>query len=107
MIFIYVLKLIERLQHDDGWTSDDERVVNAHFVRLQSDTKVGKVIHAGRTIPSTATGFGIVIFHANDSSEALHYMNTDPCVIAHIMTTELFEYKPALWSDPTFFTTSQ
>ncbi len=98
MRYIYVLRLIPRLQDDQAWTSEDEHWVSEHFERLNRDTAIGKVLLAGRTSQTDETGFGIVIFEATSLSEATHYMATDPAVLNGIMTAEIHEFRLALWS---------
>lgn len=94
--YIYVLHPAERLQAGGAWTDSDNAAVSAHFVRLQEATASGKVILAGKTDEPDASTFGIVIFEAADAAAAEEFMNTDPAVVAGVMTAELHPYTVAL-----------
>jgi len=94
--FLYVLRLREDLLEDANWTTADNQIVELHFLRLQSDTLVGKVILAGRTLNEDPTSFGIVIFEAESELAAREYMDTDPAVQEGVMSATLFPYSVAL-----------
>ena len=94
--YIYVLHPAERLQQGGAWTDSDNAAVSAHFARLQEATVSGKVILVGKTDEPDATTFGIVIFEAADAAEAQEFMDTDPAVVAGVMTAELHPYTVAL-----------
>ncbi len=95
--FIYVLKLRPDLLKEENWTDEDNSLVGEHFKHLERDTKVGKVILAGRTLTEEdPAGFGIVIFKENSIKEAQEYLDADPAVKAGIMTANLYPYKVAL-----------
>lgn len=94
--YIYVLHPAERLQQGGEWTDSDNAAVSAHFVRLQEATASGKVILAGKTDEPDADTFGIVIFEAADDAAAQEFMDTDPAVVAGVMTAELHPYTVAL-----------
>ena len=94
--FAYTLKLRPDLLDEQNWTQQDETIVNDHFLRLQQDTVVKKVILAGRTLTSTPEGFGIVIFEADSEQTAREYMELDPAVKAGIMNAVLFPFRVAL-----------
>jgi hypothetical protein len=67
--FVYVLKLIPRLNDDSNWAQSDEDIVDRHFGRLKKYTEEGKVILAGRTLNSGPDTFGLVIFEAASEEE--------------------------------------
>jgi uncharacterized protein YciI len=94
--FLYVLKLREDLLEDANWTTNDNKIVEQHFLRLQSDTLAGKVILAGRTLNEDPTSFGIVIFEADSEKAAQEYMDSDPAVQEGVMSSTLFPYRVAL-----------
>ena len=94
--FLYVLKLREDLLEDANWTTDDNQIVEQHFLRLQSDTLTGKVILAGRTLNEDPSSFGIVIFEAESEITAREYMGTDPAVQEGVMSATLFPYSVPL-----------
>lgn len=94
--FVYVLTLIPRLYEDSNWTPYDEEIIHRHYMRLQNNTAVGKVILAGRTLNSATERFGLVIFEAESDEEALEFMKGDPAVMEGIMTAELYPYRIAV-----------
>lgn len=93
MIYIYVLKLCERLYDDASWTDEDNIAVERHFHRIKEDYEKGKIIHVGRTTDPKNDGFGLVVFQADDLEEANQYMENDPAIIGGQMTGKVFEYK--------------
>ncbi len=94
--WVYVLRLVPRLHDDNAWTDADKQLVGAHFTRLQTATREGKVILAGRTTDAGDRTFGLVIFEAADEAAATAFMNGDPAVSGGIMTAELRPYAVAL-----------
>src|SRR6266540_2410740 len=65
--FIYVLHLVPRLYSDASWTSE-----------------------------SGDKTFGIAIFEAKDEAAARQFMESDPAVVAGLMTAELHPFSVAL-----------
>lgn len=96
MEYLYTLKLIPRLQHNDSWTDQDQKIVQEHFTRLKELTEQGIVILAGRTTREDPTDFGVVIFKAQSDMDAKRIMKQDPAVLQGIMAAELFPYRIAL-----------
>jgi uncharacterized protein len=94
--FIYVLHLTPRLYDDKAWTKDDIAAVDRHFARLQHAIDTGELILAGRTGEPGDKGFGIAIFQATDESAARKFMESDPAVVAGVMTAELHPFAVAL-----------
>jgi uncharacterized protein YciI len=94
--FIYVLHLIPRLHDIKSWTDIDKAAVDQHFGRLKDMAKSGQVILAGRTQEPGDKTFGIVIFQAYDENSARIFMETDPAVVAGVMTAELHPFKVAV-----------
>lgn len=94
--FIYVLRLVPRLYDDKKWTKDDNAAVERHFIRLQEATKSGQLILAGRTNEPGDKTFGIAIFKAFDEAAARKFMESDPAVVAKVMTAELHPFAVAL-----------
>ncbi len=94
--FIYVLRLVPRLHDDSAWTDADKKAAGAHFAQLKAATAEGKVILAGRTLESGDKTFGLVIFESADEPTARAFMNSDPAVVAKVMTAELHPYQVAL-----------
>lgn len=87
--FIYLLKLVERLHTDAGWTKDDDEVIGRHFRHLQAATEAGHVIVAGRTLEPGDKTFGLVIFEADNAEKAKKFAESDPAVVEGIMTVEV------------------
>jgi uncharacterized protein YciI len=94
--FIYVLHLVPRLYDDKNWTKDDTAALGRHFARFQHAIETGELILAGRTLDSGDKTFGVAIFHAPDESAARQFMESDPAVVAGLMTAELHPFAVAL-----------
>ena len=98
--YLYLLKLTPRLHSDDAWTAADNAAVQRHFAQLQQATATGKVILAGRTLEPGDRTFGLVIFEAVDDEQARQFMESDPAVVAGVMTATLHPYSVALQRRP-------
>ena len=94
--FIYVLRLVPRLYDDTKWTKEDNAVLDRHFIRFQEAVKSGQLILAGRTKEAGDKTFGIAIFRASDEAAARKFMESDPAVVAKLMTAELHPFFVAL-----------
>ena len=98
--YLYVLRLVPRLHDDNAWTAADNAAVSRHFQHLKAATAAGRVILAGRTTESGDKTMGLVIFEAADDAEARRFMESDPSVIAGVMTATLHPYAVALQRAP-------
>lgn len=87
--FIYLLRLAERLHTDTGWTKDDEEAIGRHFRHLKAATEAGQAIVVGRTLEPGDKTFGLVIFEADSPEAAQAFAESDPAVVAGIMTVEV------------------
>lgn len=87
--FIYLLRLAERLHTDDGWTKDDEETIGRHFRHLKAATESGQAIVVGRTLEPGDKTFGLVIFEADNAEAAQAFAESDPAVVAGIMSVEV------------------
>ena len=94
--FIYVLRLVPRLYDDTKWTKEDNAALDRHFIRFQEAVKSGQLILAGRTKEAGDKTFGIAIFRASDEAAARKFMESDPAVVAKLMTAELHPFSVAL-----------
>ena len=94
--FIYVLRLVPRLYDDKNWTKEDNAALHQHFIRFQEAIKSGQLILAGRTKEQGDKAFGIAIFTASDETAARKFMESDPAVVAKLMTAELHPFFIAL-----------
>ena len=94
--FIYVLRLVPRLHNDLAWTREDNMALSRHFVRFQHAIETGELILAGRTNEPGDKTFGIAIFEAKDEAAARAFMESDPAVVAGLMTAELHPFAVAL-----------
>jgi uncharacterized protein len=94
--FIYVLRLVPRLHADSAWTKEDNMALSRHFVRFQHAIETGELILAGRTREPGDKTFGIAIFEAKDEAAARAFMESDPAVVAGLMTAELHPFSVAL-----------
>ena len=94
--FIYVLHLVPRLHDDKAWTAEDKAAVDRHLANFKEATQSGQLILAGRTREPGDKTFGIAIFEAADEAAALKFMETDPAVVAGVMTAELHPFAVVL-----------
>jgi uncharacterized protein YciI len=94
--FIYVLRLVPRLHSESAWTKDDEMALSRHFTRFKLAIEKGELILAGRTMEPGDKTFGIAIFEAPDEKAARSFMESDPAVVAGLMTAELHPFAVAL-----------
>jgi uncharacterized protein YciI len=94
--FIYVLRLVPRLHSDSAWTKEDNMAISRHFARFQHAIETGELILAGRTKEPGDKTFGIAIFEAKDEAAARAFMESDPAVVAGLMTAELHPFAVAL-----------
>jgi uncharacterized protein YciI len=94
--FIYVLRLVPRLHSDAAWTKEDNMALSRHFTRFQYAIEKGELILAGRTTEPGDKTFGIAIFEAADEAAARSFMESDPAVVAGLMTAELHPFAVAL-----------
>ena len=98
--YVYVLHLTQPMQVVRPWTEAETGVIAQHFARLAKATEAGKVILAGRTTESPDKTFGLVIFEAEDDEAARLFMESDPAIVAAIMTATLHPYAVALQRKP-------
>ena len=94
--FIYVLRLVPRLHSESAWTKDDEMALSRHFARFKHAIDTGELILAGRTMEPGDKTFGIAIFEAADEKAARTFMESDPAIVAGLMTAELHPFAVAL-----------
>jgi uncharacterized protein YciI len=94
--FIYVLHLVPRLYDDKNWTQEDKAALDRHFNRFKLAIKTGELILAGRTREPGDKTFGIAIFEAKAEAAARQFMESDPAVVAGLMTAELHPFAVAL-----------
>jgi uncharacterized protein YciI len=95
--YVYVLKLTPRMQEATAWTDAENGVIGRHFARLAKATDAGQVILAGRTTEALDKTFGLVIFEAEGEEAARQFMESDPAVVANIMSATLHPYSVALY----------
>ena len=93
--FIYVLRLVPRLHDDKSWTKEDNMALERHVARFKHAIETGELILAGRTLEPGDKTFGIAIFHAPDEAAARQFMESDPAVVAGLMTAELHPFAVA------------
>ena len=94
--FVYVLKVAPAFHDQTRWTQKENDAVARHFGRLTEATKAGRVIFAGRTTEALDKTFGLVVFEAEDESVARQFMESDPAVVAGVMSATLHPYSLAL-----------
>ena len=94
--FIYILHLVPRLYDDKNWKQEDKAALERHSNRSRDAARSGQLILAGSTREVSKIKFGVVIFEASDEDAARTFMETDPAVVAGIMTAELHPFKIVL-----------
>ena len=94
--FVYVLKVAPAFHEAGKWTQRENEAVGRHFARLAEATKVGKMIFAGKTSEPLDATFGLVVFEAVNEAEARQFMESDPAVVAGVMSATLHPYALAL-----------
>ena len=70
--------------------------LDRHFARFQHSIQTGELILAGRTSEPGDKTFGIAILEAKDEVAARAFMESDPAVVAGLMTAELRPFTVAL-----------
>ena len=98
--YLYVLRVAPALHDQARWTQADNDAVSRHFTRLADGVKAGKVIFAGKTTEPLDTTFGLVVFEAESEAAARQFMESDPAVVAGVMTATLHPYALALQRKP-------
>lgn len=94
--YVYVLQVAPRFQEVLSWTDTENAVVARHFERLTKAAESGQLILAGRTTEPLDKTFGLVIFEADSETAAREFMQSDPAVVAGLMTATLHPYAVAL-----------
>ena len=98
--YLYVLRVAPALHDQARWTQADNDAVSRHFVRLAEAVKTGQVIFAGKTTEPLDTTFGLVVFEAESEAAARQFMESDPAVVAGVMSATLHPYALALQRKP-------
>jgi uncharacterized protein YciI len=98
--YLYVLRVAPALHDQARWTQADNDAVSRHFVRLADGVKTGQVIFAGKTTEPLDTTFGLVVFEAESEAAARQFMESDPAVVAGVMSATLHPYVLALQRKP-------
>lgn len=98
--YVYVLRVAPALHDQSKWTPADNDAVSRHFARLAAATKAGQVIFAGKTTEPLDTTFGLVVFEAENETVARQFMDSDPAVVAGVMSATLHPYALALQRKP-------
>jgi uncharacterized protein YciI len=94
--YIYVLRLVPRLYQDENWTKEDNAVLERHLMRFKQAIETRELILAGRTREPGERTFGIAIFQAADEAAARKFMESDPAVVAGLMTAALHPFAVAV-----------
>ena len=96
MQFLYRLTPVRTEMVTVGSTPEEQTIVSEHFTHLEALTAQGVVLLVGRTQDNSPNTFGIVIFQAESTEQALAIMNSDPAIRKGIMRVELFPFRIAL-----------
>lgn len=98
--FVYLLRVLPAYHVPQAWTDKETAVIGQHFERLARATASGQVILAGKTSEALDRTFGLVVFEAEDEASARRFMETDPAVVAGIMSATLHPCAVALQRKP-------
>jgi uncharacterized protein YciI len=94
--YIYVLRLVPRLYQGENWTKEDNAILERDLMRFKHAIETGELILAGRTRGPGEKTFGIAIFQAPDETAARKFMESDPAVVAGLMTAALHPFAVAV-----------
>lgn len=94
--YLYMLRVAPLLQDESKWTGKHKAAAAKHFEHLKKATAEGKVVLAGRSTEALDKTFGLVIFEADSEAAAKAFMESDPAVVAGVMTATLHPYAVAL-----------
>lgn len=98
--YLYMLRVAPQLQDESKWTDKHKAAAVKHFERLKKGAAEGKVVLAGRTTEALDKTIGLVIFEADSEAAAKKFMESDPAVVAGVMTATLHPYSVALQRKP-------
>jgi uncharacterized protein YciI len=98
--FLYKLTPIRADMLVEGLTDRENAIVDSHFAYLSDLKEKGVVKLAGRTTNTDASGFGVVIFEAEDQEAARLIMANDPAVKENVLAAKIFPFRIALMGDP-------
>lgn len=79
----------------DGLTTAEQDTVAAHLADLQRREAAGVVLLFGRTQPTDASTFGIVIFRAGSLDGARQIRADDPAARERVMGAEVLPFRIA------------
>lgn len=98
--YVYVLHLTPRMHEQSAWGEAESKIISEHFTRLAAAAEKGQVILAGRTNEPLPKTFGFVIFESENAEAAKSFMESDPAIVANIMTGSLHPYMVAIQRKP-------
>lgn len=84
----------EQATEPAAWTTQDERVFEEHYARLQRAGAEGTVILAGRS--QDGVGPAVVILEAESEDEGRRFMEEDPFLVHGLFTATLQPFRVAL-----------
>ena len=96
MQFLYLLTPARIEMVTLGPTRDEQAIVSEHFAHLAALTERGVMLFVGRTQDNSPRTFGIAVFQAGSTDQALEIMRSDPAVQQGVMHAELFPFRIAL-----------
>lgn len=86
----------------EGPTQRETEKIALHFDYLKNLSEKGIVLMAGRTTQDDESTMGVVVFQAENDTEAQSIMNQDPAISSNVMKAELFPYRVAIWTNHQF-----
>ena len=94
--FLYRVIAVRPGMLTDGPTPEEAEITGEHFRYLQTLVESGVVILAGRTQNPDYSSFGVIIFNAENETDAWEIVQNDPAVRGRVMRAELYPYQIAL-----------
>ena len=79
----------------DDVSTEEDRVMEAHFAYLQQLLRDGRLLLAG---PSLDPVFGVIVLVAETEEEAWALVRDDPSVRADVQTPELHPFRASLFA---------
>lgn len=90
--YVYIVRPLRPGMPND-MTEAEARIIDQHFLYLKNALDSGILVLAG---PCEDGAFGIVIFRAEDLKFAKAFMENDPAVKHHVMSSELHPFRISL-----------
>ncbi|MCB1216984.1 hypothetical protein KDL44_06305 [bacterium] len=98
--WLYILRPLREAMLSEGPSPEEMQVLSAHGAHLQQLLEQGRLVLAGRTQYDDMRTMGLVVLRAEDEDAARRLMESDPPVLAGVMSAELHPYHVAFLGQP-------